>query len=183
MNNAKLTDCALCGNLISSHAVSCPQCGHPVSIQQSSPEPTPVESINVTVDLLTKNLKTIGWCQRQICYFLLMEFLAIIFLVVLNLTGPIGMFGRSDLETFTFIIFVPMVAYALYALVCSLILASKTLKSGEWVIFLLLTFVCGYFFGLLYINHRATALIRSHGYSVGLLGANASQFNHKPNQE
>ena len=125
---------------------------------------------NKTID--PKRLKRIAQNQRQICISIFLLILIAIAAIIFNDSAWVG----ADYTHWTSIAYY---AVNIYALLNGILLIANVYNSVILgiVVGILLLVPCLNFLILLGINQRATMYLKEHGFKVGLLGANMSQFD------
>jgi hypothetical protein len=125
---------------------------------------------NKTID--PKRLKRIAQNQRQICISIFLLILIAIAAIIFNDSAWVG----ADYTHWTSIAYY---AVNIYALLNGILLIANVYNSVILAIVLgiLLLVPCLNILILLGISQRATMYLKEHGFKVGLLGANMSQFD------
>ena len=115
-----------------------------------------------------KRLKRIAQNQRQICVSIFLLILIAIASIIFNN----NFFSSPDYTHWTSIAYYVV---NIYALIRGILLTANVYNSVILGIFLLVP--CLNILILLAINQRATMYLKEHGFKVGLLGADMSQFD------
>ena len=125
---------------------------------------------NKTID--PKRLKRIAQNQRQICISIFLLILIAIAAIIFNDSAWVD----ADYTHWTSIAYY---AVNIYALLNGILLIANVYNSVILAIVLgiLLLVPCLNILILLGISQRATMYLKEHGFKVGLLGANMSQFD------
>jgi hypothetical protein len=125
---------------------------------------------NKTID--PKRLKRIAQNQRQICISIFLLILIAIAAIIFNDSAWVG----ADYTHWTSIAYY---AVNIYALLNGILLIANVYNSVilSIVLGILLLVPCLNILILLGISQRATMYLKEHGFKVGLLGANMSQFD------
>ena len=125
---------------------------------------------NKTID--PKRLKRIAQNQRQICISIFLLILIAIAAIIFNDNAWVD----TDYTHWTSIAYY---AVNIYALLNGILLIANVYNSVilSIVLGILLLVPCLNILILLGISQRATMYLKEHGFKVGLLGANMSQFD------
>ncbi len=119
-----------------------------------------------------KRLKRIAQNQRQICVSIFLLILIAIASIIFNN----NFFSSPDYTHWTSIAYYVV---NIYALIRGILLTANVYNSVILgiVLGIFLLVPCLNFLILLVINQRATMYLKEHGFKVGLLGADMSQFD------
>jgi hypothetical protein len=119
-----------------------------------------------------KRLKRIAQNQRQICVSIFLLILIAIASIIFNN----NVFSGPDYTHWTLIAYYVV---NIYALIRGILLTANVYNSVILgiVLGIFLLVPCLNFLILLVINQRATMYLKEHGFKVGLLGADMSQFD------
>jgi hypothetical protein len=119
-----------------------------------------------------KRLKRIAQNQRQICVSIFLLILIAIASIIFNN----NFFSSPDYTHWTTIAYYVV---NIYALIRGILLTANVYNSVILgiVLGIFLLVPCLNFLILLVINQRATMYLKEHGFKVGLLGADMSQFD------
>ena len=119
-----------------------------------------------------KRLKRIAQNQRQICVSIFLLILIAIASIIFNN----NVFSGPDYTHWTSIAYYVV---NIYALIRGILLTANVYNSVILgiVLGIFLLVPCLNFLILLVINQRATMYLKEHGFKVGLLGADMSQFD------
>jgi len=152
---------------------SCPNCGQDVTVPESGagrrdrskPWEPRSRRKKYSDELSVADLRQIATYQR-----------GILLCLVLYAGLVMAQFGvPPDARMF---LLIPAVPVAIAAAVFVFLLSMKVYNSAG-IALAILTFVpCLGLIILLVVNQKATGVLQAHGYQVGLLGANPSQFDH-----
>ncbi len=125
---------------------------------------------NKTID--PKRLKRIAQNQRQICISIFLLILIAIAAIIFNDNAWVG----ADYTHWTSIAYY---AVSIYALLNSILLIANVYNSVILgiVLGIFLLVPCLNILILLAVSQRATMYLKEHGFKVGFLGANMSQFD------
>ena len=119
-----------------------------------------------------KRLKRIAQNQRQICISILLLVLVAIAAITFNNNAWVG----ADYTHWTSIAYYVV---NIYALINGILLTANVYNSVILgiVLGIFLLVPCVNILILLAVSQRATMYLKEHGFKVGLLGANMSQFD------
>jgi len=167
--------CPMCGEMIVASAAKCRYCG---------------EVFDSTLKKVKKSggkkkeMRSIASLQKYLLISILimiLSYIAYIVAIFANMPSQPGQAGPPNLKGSALAIIgvlalVLMVA-SLGALILSVLLASKLYGTGGAILVFFLQFIpCVGLITLLVVNSKATNLLRDKGYTVGLLGADLSEF-------
>ncbi len=119
-----------------------------------------------------KRLKRIAQNQRQICISILLLVLIAILAITFNNNAWVGA-GYTHWTSIAYYV------VHIYALINGILLTANvyTIVILAIVLGIFLLFPCVNILILLAVSQRATMYLKEHGFKVGLLGANMSQFD------